>query len=100
MILNNPGLIFSILLFLILSACTSADDTLNATERYMADTLYNARLATYKAEADSLCRIWQDSIFDASVDSILNERLDEIELLTGSRELLHYSKKSGENAEE
>jgi len=72
--------------FLILLSCSKDSGRLTPEEKYTLDTLYANNLSSLRATADSLCLVLKDSIYKAAVDSIINDRLEEIELLTGSKE--------------
>jgi len=74
--------IFLLLLVLPL-ACTvdSSDVPLTRDERTMIDSIYRVRSATVKKEVDSLCDLRFERFVDHAVDSIMEERLQEIERL-------------------
>lgn len=70
-------------IFLILASCEHEKRTkLNRRELTLLDSLYNLELPALRIKSDSICREIKDSIFALAVDSLLEIRLAEIELLT------------------
>jgi len=63
-----------------LAACTEPPPpTLNYKERLLVDSLYNQGVDSLRPILDSLCTLHFDSLVQASVDSMMQERLEEIE---------------------
>lgn len=70
-------------IFLILTSCKHEERTkLNRRELTLLDSLYNLELPALRIKSDSICKEIKDSIFALAVDSLLEIRLAEIELLT------------------
>ena len=82
----NKAAVPIISFFLMLLSCSKDSGRLTPEEKYTLDTLYANNLSYLRVKADSLCMELKDSIYKAAVDSIINDRLEEIELLTGSKE--------------
>ncbi|MAT53229.1 MAG: hypothetical protein CMN32_02030 [Saprospirales bacterium] len=62
------------------AACTEPPPpTLNYKERLLVDSLYNQGVDSLRPILDSLCTLHFDSLVQASVDSMMQERLEEIE---------------------
>jgi hypothetical protein len=75
-------LLVSILLF----SCTKQERTrLNQRELAAVDSLYSQQLPSLRIQSDSICKSIRDSIFLVAVDSLLEIRLSEIELLVEER---------------
>lgn len=63
-----------------LMACTEPPPpTLNYKERLLVDSLYNSGVDSLRPILDSLCNLHFDSLVQTSVDSMMEERLAEIE---------------------
>ncbi len=61
-------------------ACTEPPPpTLNYKERLQVDSLYNKGVDSLRPILDSLCELQFDSLVQASVDSMMHERMEEIE---------------------
>lgn len=85
---KNQGVLFCFLVFFLYS-CTGDSERLTSEERYSLDTTYANNLSQLRIKADSLCNVLKDSMYKAAVDSVISDRLEEIELLTGSKEGLN-----------
>lgn len=66
-------------------SCTEQNPELSGEEKYVVDTLYSKRVAFFRAEADSLCKIYHEIHYKRIRDSIQNETLAEIELLLNKK---------------
>ncbi len=63
-----------------LLACTEPPTpTLNYKERLLVDSLYNHGVDSLRPILDSLCALSFDSLVQVSADSMMQERLEEIE---------------------
>lgn len=70
-------------IFFILPSCKHEERTkLNRRELTLLDSLYNLELPALRIKSDSMCKEIKDSVFASAVDSLLEIRLAEIELLT------------------
>jgi hypothetical protein len=71
---------------IMISSCTKQERTrLNQRELTTVDSLYSQQLPGLRIKADSICKSLKDSIFYTAVDSLLEIRLAEIELLVEER---------------
>jgi hypothetical protein len=64
-----------------LSSCSGSVPEMKPEERFAADTIYSNRLPEWRTTVDSICQLQQDSIYVKAVDSIRQERMEEIEML-------------------
>jgi hypothetical protein len=62
-------------------ACGIEEPSLTPEEKYTVDTLFNQQLVSWRLHVDSSCTASKDTIFVKLVDSIKNERMQEIESL-------------------
>jgi len=62
---------------------------LSAEEKYILDTMYSNNLSKVRTLADSLCVMKRDSFYQIASDSIKKARIEEIELLTGNKEVFN-----------
>lgn len=62
-------------------ACTSRQVEPTRQSRKTIDTLFQAQVLVLQPKMDSLCQVTFDSLFQASVDSILKERKQEMKKL-------------------
>lgn len=70
----------SVVASMLAAACTEPPPpTLNYKERLLVDSLYNQGVDSLRPILDSLCTLHFDSLVQASVDSMMQERLEEIE---------------------
>lgn len=81
--------IFPTLLIILFSCSTRESEKLSPEEKYIVDTMYSNRFTKTKLMADSLCTLKSDSFFSIAIDSIKKARIDEIELLTGNKEVFN-----------
>lgn len=58
-------------------ACKEQDRPLDAKTRIYVDTLVEQALRVYQPEADSLCALQYDSIYQWAFDSIMEIRLEQ-----------------------
>jgi hypothetical protein len=65
--------------------CTEKNPELSGEEKYVVDTLYSKRVAFYRTEADSLCKVYHETHYKRIRDSIQKETLAEIELLLNKK---------------
>ncbi|MCB0600788.1 MAG: hypothetical protein KDC28_06155 [Saprospiraceae bacterium] len=65
------------LLIAALGACKEQDRPLDARTRIYVDTLVEQALHAYQPEADSLCAMRYDSIYQWAFDSIMEIRLEQ-----------------------
>lgn len=70
----SSGLLTVILL---LTACKEQDRPLDARTRAQVDTLAEHAIRDYRPEADSLCALRYDSLFNWAFDSIMEIRLEQ-----------------------
>jgi hypothetical protein len=66
---------------LFLLSCTSRRVTPNRESRRAIDTIYKVNVMLLQPQIDSLCDRLYDSIYTVAVDSILNERQEEMNTL-------------------
>ncbi|MFT4759580.1 MAG: hypothetical protein ACI9XO_002178 [Paraglaciecola sp.] len=81
LIQKNRGKIlgFGVVLLLFLTRCTEPPPpTLSSDDRKFADSLYRDSVNYLKPVIDSLCELNFDKNVQATVDSIMTERLEEI----------------------
>jgi len=72
---------FLILLFSFFSACTSRPVEPTRSSRHAIDTLFNQRTLALKPEMDSLCKQLSGEVYSAAVDSLMNARKMEMDIL-------------------
>ncbi len=73
------GILFC--LGLILVSCTSRPVSPTRESRRAIDTIYREKILMLQPKVDSLCTFLRDSIYAVAVDSILNERQDQMNAL-------------------
>lgn len=74
------GLVFLIALH---PSCEEIPTKLGKAERKAVDTIVNNRIKILRAELDSMCDLNHQKLVDRAVDSIMNKRMQEIDLLLG-----------------
>ena len=62
-------------------ACTSRPVEPTRSSRYAIDTIFNQRILALKPEMDSLCKELSVKVYAAAVDSIMNARKMEMDIL-------------------
>lgn len=62
-------------------SCGSETNSLTPEEKYTVDTLYNNQLNRWRVSVDSICKSIQDTTYRRMVDSLKEERMEEIEML-------------------
>ena len=77
--MNRLFLVLGFALFL--GACTSRRVTPNRDSRRAIDTIYKEQVMLIQPTIDSLCTHMYDSVYAVAVDSILNERQEEMNVL-------------------
>ena len=80
--MNKKAYLALSLLLLLAMSCgkkqrTGVDLRLTARERTRIDTIYTQRLDSMRPFWDSLCDLRYQSLVDAALDSIIEERLEE-----------------------
>lgn len=65
----------------IFTSCGLEGEQLTPEEKNTVDTLYTSQLNGWRNKIDSICNAEKDSIFVWIVDSLKNERMEEIEML-------------------
>lgn len=65
-------------LFGMISCTEPPPPSLGSADRKIVDSLYRDSINTLKIEIDSLCQMTFDANVQATVDSIMQERLEEI----------------------
>jgi len=65
----------------LLSSCTNRPVTPSRASRRAIDTIFQNEVIVMQPHLDSVCRQVHDSIYMVAVDSILNERRDEMNKL-------------------
>ena len=86
--MDSSKLIIYLLISLVMmmSSCTKQErNRLNQRELAVVDSLYSQRLPELRIKSDSVCKSLRDSIFLTAVDSLLEIRLAEIEVLVEDR---------------
>ena len=68
-------------LFLFLIGCTSRPVEPTRTSRHTIDTLFNTQTIAMQPEIDSVCKDLRDKIYQAAVDSIMQVRQLEMDIL-------------------
>ncbi|MFQ5448346.1 MAG: hypothetical protein ACE5FF_15585 [Saprospiraceae bacterium] len=77
---NYTTILFSLPFLLLATACTQdPPPTLTYKDRELADSLYRLQVDTLNPVMDSLCKARFDSAVQHNVDSMMAERLSEIE---------------------
>jgi hypothetical protein len=77
---NKTAFLLSAFFFLLATACTEdPPPTLTYKDRELADSLYRLQVDTLNPVMDSLCKARFDSAVQHNVDSMMAERLSEIE---------------------
>ncbi len=74
-------LVVFLCLALFLGACTSRRVTPNRDSRRAIDTIYKEQVMLVQPRIDSLCSHVYDSVYAVAVDSILDERQEEMNVL-------------------
>lgn len=64
-----------------LFSCTSRRVKPNRDSRRVIDTIYKENVTLIQPMIDSMCTIIYDSIYTAAVDSLLNDRQEEMNAL-------------------
>ena len=78
--------IWRLILFICFIACSDPyAGQLTEAEKALVDSLYNKDIDSIRIYYDSLCAAQYDSLFKVAVDSILSERVREIEDLRNLR---------------
>ena len=72
---------FLLILVTFFAACTSRPVEPTRSSRYAIDTLFNQRTLALKPEMDSLCKELSGKVYAAAVDSIMNARKMEMDIL-------------------
>lgn len=75
---NKYKLIGAMLLFVLASCTEPPPPSLSSDDRKFADSLYRDSINRWKIEIDSICTLNFDKNVQATVDSIMSERLEEI----------------------
>jgi hypothetical protein len=73
-------LIFLVVFWAVVGGCTEEGTELTAEEKYAVDTIFNRQINGYHNFLDSICKAQRDSLYQAAVDSIKEERIAEIEM--------------------
>ena len=66
---------------LLLMSCTKRPVTPTKDSRRAIDTIFQQKIIALKPEMDSACQHLYDSLYPIAVDSILQERRHEMEIL-------------------
>ena len=74
-------LFFIFLLVVFISSCTSRPVEPTRSSRHTIDTLFSQRILAMQPEMDSLCKDLSKKIYTAAVDSIMNVREMEMNIL-------------------
>ncbi|GIV31271.1 MAG: hypothetical protein KatS3mg029_0622 [Saprospiraceae bacterium] len=69
---------------------------LNYKERLLVDSLYNKGVDSLRPILDSICQVHFDSIVQSKVDSMMQERLHEIEVYMERIRRLEQQHQSGQ----
>ena len=85
---NIVGFLWAVMVLLLLWSCQSEPKGLSSEERYVVDTMYSNRVAAFRVEADSLCKVFHSQNYDRVRDSLQLETLKEIELLLNKKLLM------------
>lgn len=73
---------YLILLFvLFISSCTSRPVEPTRSSRHTIDTLFSKRIISMQSEMDSLCKDLSKQIYTTAVDSIMNVRKVDMNIL-------------------
>jgi hypothetical protein len=72
---------FCLLTGLFLLSCTKRPVTPTRDSRRAIDTIFQKEILVLQPQIDSMCVQMQDSLYPLAVDSILNERRMEMEIL-------------------
>jgi hypothetical protein len=70
-----------LMVMFIFTSCGLDGGQLSPEEKNTVDTLYTNQLNGWRNKIDSICNAEKDSIFVWVVDSLKNERMEEIEML-------------------
>jgi hypothetical protein len=71
----------ALMVMIIFTSCGLDGGQLSPEEKNTVDTLYTNQLNGWRNKIDSICNAEKDSIFVWVVDSLKNERMEEIEML-------------------
>ena len=71
----------ALLVICLFTSCGLEGGQLSPEEKNTVDTLYTNQLNGWRNKIDSICNAEKDSIFVWVVDSLRNERMEEIEML-------------------
>jgi hypothetical protein len=71
----------ALMVMFIFTSCGLDGGQLSPEEKNTVDTLYTNQLNGWRNKIDSICNAEKDSIFVWVVDSLKNERMEEIEML-------------------
>ena len=72
---------FILILLLMVTSCTRRPVTPTRESRRTIDTVYQLQVLALQPSIDSLCKIYGDSVYHAAVDSMMKERMEEMEEL-------------------
>lgn len=72
---------FLLLLLTFFSACSSRPVEPTRSSRHAIDTLFNQRTIAMKPEIDSLCKVLSGKVYSEAVDSIMDARKMEMDIL-------------------
>jgi hypothetical protein len=74
-------LFVSILISLVFIQCedTTVHYTLNRQEKKLVDSLFKSQLKELQLEADSICKVEKNKLYQTVKDSLIEIRLSEIE---------------------
>lgn len=75
----KPRFTIVLFVFAVFSCTEPPPPTLNYQERLLVDSLYNKGVDSLRPILDSLCQVQFDSLVKVNVDSMMQERLEEIE---------------------
>ena len=76
-------MIVSLVLILFLISCEKKPRVILNTERHLVDSAYLLRIDSAKALIDSVCIYIRETEYEKMLDSIIQERVEEIEKLQG-----------------
>lgn len=74
-------LLISVILFLCFVSCEKKTRVIMNTERHLVDSAYLVRIDSAKALIDSICIAMKETDYTRILDSIIQERVAEIEKL-------------------
>lgn len=72
---------FLFIIFTLLSACSSRPVEPTRSSRHAIDTLFNQKTLALKPEIDSLCKELYGKVYSTAVDSIMDARKMEMDIL-------------------